>query len=89
MSHIDQIIVILGPPQSQEEQQRFAELAEKTSKTLEEVYIERLPDIVKNLDNRDVGGSSILDQFFSEILGSGILVRNPTPTYFEKKGARY
>ena len=89
MTHIDQIIVILGPPQSQEEQNRFADLAEKTGKTLEEVYIERLPDIVENLDNRHVAGSSHLDRFFSEILGSNILVHNPTATYLEKKEARY
>jgi hypothetical protein len=89
MSRIDQIIVILGPPQSQEEQHRCAELAEKTNKTLEEIYIERLPSAVENLDNRDGGGSSNLDQFFSQILGCGILVRNPNPTYYEKKGVRY
>jgi hypothetical protein len=89
MSHIDQIIVILGPPQSQEEQHRFAELAVKTNKTLETVYIERLPEMVEDLANRDDGGSSKLDLFFSQILGSDIFVHNPTPTYFEKKGARH
>ena len=89
MSHIDQIIVILGPPQSREEQHRFAELAERTNKTLEHVYIERVADIVGDLDAREADGSSKLDQFFSGILGSNVIVRNPTSTYFEKKGASY
>jgi hypothetical protein len=89
MSHIDQIIVILGPPQSREEQHRFAQLAEKTSKTLEQVYIERVADIVEDLDAPEAGGSSKLDQFFSGILGSNVIVKNPIATYFEKKGASY
>jgi len=89
MSNIDQIIVILGPPQSKEEQSRYAELAREADKTLEEVYIERLPYIVEKLDHRDIAGSSNLDQIFSEILGACVLVYNPTATYFEKKGARY
>lgn len=89
MTHIDQIIVILGPPQSQSEKDRLAGTAEKTNKTLEDVYVERVPGIVENLDSRDAGGSSNLDRLFSEILGSRVSVRHPTPTYFEKKGARY
>jgi len=89
MSNIDSIIAILGPPQSQNEKDRFAELAKKTNKTLEQVYIERVPDLVGKLDNRDIGGSSSLDQFFSDILGSSVLVYNAIPTYFEKKGVRY
>jgi len=89
MSHIDQIIVILGPPQSRQEQTRLTRLSEETNKTLEVLYIERLPAIVDGLAQRDISGSSNLDQFFSEILGSNVLVRNPTATYFEKKGARY
>lgn len=89
MSNIDSIIAILGPPQSQNEKDGFAELAKKTNKTLEQVYIERVPDLVGKLDNRDIGGSSSLDQFFSDILGSSVLVYNAIPTYFEKKGVRY
>ncbi|MDH3509279.1 MAG: hypothetical protein OER85_00320 [Gammaproteobacteria bacterium] len=89
MSQIDQIIAILGPPQSQGEKDRLAGLAEKTNKTLEEIYVERVPGIVENLDSRDGSGPSNLDRLFSEILGYRVSVRNPTPTYFEKKGACY
>ena len=89
MSNIDSIIAILGPPQPQNEKDRFTELARKMNKTLEEVYVERVPGLVEKLDNRDIGGTSSLDQFFSEILGSSVFVYNPIPTYFEKKGVRY
>ena len=89
MSHIDYIMAILGPPQSQDEKDEFAELAEKSHKTLEQVYIERVPDLIEKLDHRDVSGSSNLDRFFSEILGASVLVRNPIPTYLEKKGLRH
>jgi hypothetical protein len=69
MSQIDQIIAILGPPQSQGEKNRLDGLAKKTKKTLEEIYVERVPGIVENLDSRDGSGPSNLDRLFSEILG--------------------
>lgn len=89
MSSIDQIIAILGPPQAQAEKDRLASLAEKTGKTLEDIYIEHVPELVEALTRAEGNGISRLDRFFSEILGSEVLVRNPAPTYFEKKGVRH
>jgi len=89
MSSIDQIIAILGPPQSQAEKDRLAGLAEKTGQTIEDIYVENVPELVGALTAEDSDGEARLDRFFSEILGSSVFVRDPAATYFEKKGVRH
>lgn len=89
MSAIDQIIAILGPPQSRAEQDRLTRLAENENKSLEDVYVERVPELVDALTRTDKHGGARLDRFFSEILGAEVFVRKPVPTFFEKKGKRH
>jgi hypothetical protein len=89
MSAIDQIIAILGPPQSRAEQDSLAKLAENENKILEDLYVERVPALVDALTQTDEQGRARLDRFFSEIMGAEVLVRNPIPTFFEKKGKRH
>lgn len=89
MSHIDTITVILGPPARQEEEDKLAVQAEKSGKSVQDEYIERISDIVGALDGRVAGQPSELDSIFSQLLGCAVSVNDPVPTYFEKKENRY
>lgn len=89
MSYIDYITIILGPPALQQEKDKLAALAEEAGKSVQDVYIERIDNMVEKLGGRIAGHVSELDRIFSQLLGCVVSVNDPVPTYFEKKENRY
>ncbi|MFQ5635259.1 MAG: hypothetical protein ACE5G3_08005 [Gammaproteobacteria bacterium] len=89
MNRIDNITVILGPPASHNEKERLAAEAEAAGASVDDIYVARIAGIVDELTARASDEPSVLDRFFSELMGRPVRLSETTPTYFEKKGKRY
>ncbi len=85
MGAIDYITVVIGPPEAQEEKDKFSALAEESGRSIEEVYIELAPQLMEKFGERKAGGQSVWDQLFSGALGQPVSIDSPRVTYFEKK----
>ena len=89
VSTIDQIIVILGPPQSAEDKTRLEERAKQEDLSVSDMSVARVPELIESLRQSGEDGSASLDRYFSQIVGTELTVLNPVATYYEKKGHRH
>jgi hypothetical protein len=89
MSTIDNITVILGPPAAAADKAQLEREAATAGASVDDTYVGRIASIVGDLSATADGAPSDLDRYFSELMDREVRVKQPVPTWFEKKGNRY